>query len=151
MTTAEIELPTEEVAEEAREALRPLSELVRAHDFEDVLLRAQRDSDQVEVRVPRAAYRLFLEVLAQLSNGNAVTIVPVHAELTTQQAAELLNVSRPFLVQLLEKAVIPYRKVGTHRRILAEDVLAYKRKDDERRRAIARELTELADGMGTGY
>lgn len=143
MTVAEIELPTEEVAEEAREALRPLSELVREHEFEGVILRAQRDSDKVEVKVPRAAYRLFLEVLAQLSNGNAVTIVPVHAELTTQQAAELLNVSRPHLVQLLETRAIPFRKVGTHRRVLAADVLAYKRRDDERRREIARELAEL--------
>ena len=151
MTVAEIELPTEAVAEEAREALRPLSELVREHDFEDVLMRAQHDGETADVKIPRAAYRLFLEVLAQLSNGNAVTIVPVHAELTTQQAAELLNVSRPHLVQLLERNVIPYRKVGAHRRILAADVLAYKRKDDERRREAARELTRLAEGMGTGY
>ena len=97
MTVAELELPSEEVADEAREALRPLSELVREHKFEEVLLRAQRDGEKVEVKVPRAAYQLFLEVLAQLANGNAVTIVPVHAELTTQQAAELLNVKRSTL------------------------------------------------------
>ena len=105
----------------------------------------------MEVKVPRAAYRLFLEVLAQLSIGNAVTIVPVHAELTTQKAAELLNVSRPHVVQLLEAGTIPFRKVGTHRRVLAADVLAYKRKDDERRREIARELTELGQGMDADY
>jgi excisionase family DNA binding protein len=128
----------------------PIGEL-REHAFEDVLLSAKRDSEQVEVRVPRAAYHLFLEVLAQLSNGNAVIIIPVHAELTTQQAAVLLNVSRPHLVQLLERKTIPYRKVGTHRRILAADVLAYKRRDEEERRKIARELTQLADGTGTGY
>ena len=90
-------------------------------------------------------------MLAQLANGNAVTIVPVHAELTTQQAAELLNVSRPHLVHLLETGTIPFRKVGTHRRVYAADVLAYKRKDGERRCQIARELTELGQGMGTGY
>jgi excisionase family DNA binding protein len=151
MTVAEIELPTEEVAENAREALCQLSELVRKHAFEDVLLLAKRDAQQVEVKVPHAAYRLFLEVLAQLSRGNAVTIVPMHHELTTQQAAELLNVSRPHLVHLLEMKTIPYRKVGTHRRVLAADVLAYKRKDDARRKDVASELTRLADDMGTGY
>lgn len=151
MTVAEIEIPSSQVSREAQEALRPLSELVRAHEFEDVLLRAERDGDEAEARVPRAAYRLFLEVLAQLANGNAVTIVPIHAELTTQQAAELLNVSRPFLVQLLESGAIPYRKVGTHRRIFAKDLLTYKQKDEARRRQAARELTQEAEDLGLGY
>jgi excisionase family DNA binding protein len=142
MTETEIELPTEAVAEEARRALRPLAALVRQRRFDRVLVRAQRDREIVEVKVPRAAYSLFLEVLTQLSNGNAVTIVPIRAELTTQEAADLLNCSRPHVVHLMEEGVLPFRKVGTHRRVFAADVLAYRRKDDERRREIARELTE---------
>ena len=137
MTVTAIEIPTALVVQQARDALRPLAELVHAKRFDDVRLRAECDGDTVDVTVPRAAYQLLLESLAQLSNGNAVTVVPVHAELTTQQAAALLNVSRPHLVHLLEDGALPFRKVGTHRRVLAEDVIAYKLRDDEQRRQAA--------------
>lgn len=137
MTVTAIEIPTALVVQQARDALRPLAELVHAKRFDDVRLRAECDGDTVDVTVPRAAYQLLLESLAQLSNGNAVTVVPVRAELTTQQAAALLNVSRPHLVHLLEDGALPFRKVGTHRRVLAEDVIAYKLRDDEKRRQAA--------------
>ena len=137
MTVAAIEIPTAVVVQQARDALRPLAELVHAKRFDDVRLRAECDGDTVDVTVPRAAYQLLLGGLAQLSNGNAVTVVPVRAELTTQQAAALLNVSRPHLVHLLEEGALPFRKVGTHRRVLAEDVIAYRLRDDEKRRQAA--------------
>ena len=137
MTVTAIEIPTALVVQQARDALRPLAELVHAKRFDDVRLRAECDGDTVDVTVPRAAYQLLLGGLAQLSNGNAVTVVPVHAELTTQQAAALLNVSRPHLVHLLEDGALPFRKVGTHRRVLAEDVIVYKLRDDEQRRQAA--------------
>lgn len=93
----------------------------------------------------------LIDVLAQVANGNAVTVAPVHADLTTQQAADLLNVSRPFLIKLLEDRRIPYRRVGNRRKVLLTDLLDYKRKDDEYRRSIADELTREAQDLGLDY
>lgn len=105
----------------------------------------------MDVTVPREAFDLFLEVLGQLANGHAVTIVPVHAELTTQQAADMLNVSRPYLVRLLEDGKIPYAKVGSHRRVRAADVVAYKAERDAEHADAARELTKEAQKLKLGY
>lgn len=101
--------------------------------------------------VPKEAFELLLEILGQMANGNAVTIVPVHAELTTQQAADFLNVSRPFLIGLLESGKMPFRKVGTHRRILFNDLLSFKHQDAEFRSRVIDELAEQAQQHGMGY
>jgi excisionase family DNA binding protein len=91
---------------------------------------------------------LLARILAHMAAGQAVSVVPAHAELTTQQAADLLNVSRPFLIGLLDAEEIEYRRVGKHRRMRAESLMDYKRKDDQRRRDVADELTGLSQEMG---
>lgn len=147
------EIPTPEVVQEAQKALRQLSSLAEpGTETASVRVRAEGGNTKASVTVPRQAFDLFLEILGQMANGNAVTILPLHAELTTQQAADLLNVSRPYLVQLLEEEkALPYRRVGTHRRVLAADVLAYKRRDDARRRDVLDELAAEAQKHGLGY
>lgn len=146
------EIPSHKAVTEAKAALRRLAPLAVAEgatrhlSVSAVGMEAER-----AVTLPNQAFELFLEILGQMANGNAVTIIPIHAELTTQQAADLLNVSRPHLVGLLEAGTLPYRRVGTHRRLLAKDVLAYKGRDEARRREVLDELTADAQRNRMGY
>ena len=113
-----------------------------------------KDSDLGEeeaIAIPESAFDLLIEVLTQMSQGNAVTIVPLHAELTTQEAADILNVSRPYFVELLETGKIPFRKVGPRRRVLCEDVLKYKEETDFQRAKILEELAAQAQELNMGY
>lgn len=100
------------------------------------------------IAVPASVHRLLATMLHELARGNAVTIAPVHAELTTQQAADLLNVSRPFLVNLLESGAMPFHRVGTHRRVRLQDVMAYRRARSEERRTALAEMAREAQELG---
>ena len=118
----------------------------------DVQLRLVADGQETAVvTVPAAALTLFLRLLQEMARGHAVTLLPLHTELTTQQAAEVLNVSRPYLIRLLEDGQLPYHKVGTHRRVQLQDVLAYKARTDTNRRAALDELAAEAQRLGLGY
>ena len=103
------------------------------------------------IELPAAAVSLLRNVLEAMASGRSVTIIPDNAELTTVQAADVLNVSRPYLIKLLDEKAIPHRKVGTHRRIRMEDVMAYKVSIDREREEVLDRLTREAQEQGLGY
>jgi excisionase family DNA binding protein len=146
-----LKLPTPQAAQQAQAALRALSSLPRRKLAQGIRVQPEGGGEGVSVTVPREAFELFLEVLGQTANGNAVTIVPVHAELTTQQAADILNVSRPFLIGLLTGGKLPFRLVGSHRRIKFADLMGFKEADDQRRREVLDALTAEGQESGLGY
>lgn len=140
-------LPTEREAKLARESSRLLAASIGCGDSARLKV---IDGNQ-EVNVPVSALRMLVDILAQMAEGNAVTIVPYHAELTTQQAADFLNVSRPYLVGLLERNELSYRKVGSHRRILFKDLVEYQQHSRVERKKALDELAAQAQGLGLGY
>ncbi|MEM8639190.1 MAG: helix-turn-helix domain-containing protein [Cyanobacteria bacterium P01_G01_bin.54] len=148
--------PTPADAELARESgrqlLRLLNEHLVANHSSSIRLCVQTDIETTEmVVIPSSALRLLTDILTQMALGNSVTLMPIHAELTTQQAADLLNVSRPFLIGLLDEGKIPYRKVGTHRRIRFDDLMAYKQEIDQQRLTALEALANEAQNLDMGY
>ncbi len=103
------------------------------------------------VTIPTVALSLLIEILRQMADGNTVSIIPVKKELTTQEAADILQVSRPYLVELLESGEIPYRKVGTRRQVLTQDVINYKNRIDAARAQTLAELSAQAQELNMGY
>jgi excisionase family DNA binding protein len=100
------------------------------------------------VKLPRGLGEILRQILANAAAGRAVAVMPDHAELTTQQAADILKVSRPYLIKLVEDGAIEYRKVGTHRRIQAASVHEYRRKMELDSKQAADEPTELTEELG---
>lgn len=135
----------------ARESGRALATVLRRRSAAQQIDFRDAKGGVHAVRVPTAALRLLQEVLAEIGQGNAVSITAIHAELTTQEAADFLNVSRPFLVQLLEQGAMPFHKTGTHRRVRYRDVIAYKKRIDAGRRMALDELAAEAQALGMGY
>ena len=143
--------PTPADTQLAQESSRRLTKILGTRT-QDVQVRVQPEGGEDEtITIPLPAFRLLADILTEMAKGNAVTLIPVHAELTTQQAADLLNVSRPYLIELLEKGEIPFRKVGTHRRVLFQDLRAYKEKTEQSRLKALDELSALDQELGFGY
>lgn len=126
-------------------------------DLNQILDERHKPSQEVDVtiqghtkvvKLPRALGEILRQILANTAAGRGVAVMPAHAELTTQQAADMLNVSRPYLIKLVEDGVIECRKVGTHRRIQAASVRDYQRKMELDSKKAADELTELTEELG---
>jgi len=153
-TTFERAQPNDQDVELAKSALERVKRYLAQHrgdEHEPVRVTVEEDaggSTREPLALPRVVVDLMARVLAHMAAGQSVAIVPSNAELTTQQAADLLNVSRPYLIGLLKEGKIDHRLVGTHRRIVAASLLEYQRKDDASRRLAADELVALTQEMG---
>jgi excisionase family DNA binding protein len=146
-------IPTEEEVGLARSSSQRLTAYLQDRSPQ-LTIQIMQDSglgEKESIAIPASAFDLLIEVLTQMAQGNAVTIVPLHAELTTQEAADILNVSRPYFVELLEAGKIPFRKVGTRRRVFCEDVLNYKKEIDSQRMKVLEELAAQAQELNMGY
>ena len=138
-------VPTEQDVATATESSRLLSKIDGKRD-----LRVHLETGEILV-LPKAAARLLHHLLIEMSRGNAVTLIPLHAELTTQEAAEFLNVSRPYVIRLLETGKVKHRKVGTHRRIKFSDLQDFKKRQDDASDAALDELAKQAQELNMGY
>ena len=137
-------------------------EAIIARTSKQLLARFAREDQPLTVRVvdadhdeplelPAGAVTLLLDILGAMASGHGVTLIPEDAELTTVQAADILHVSRPFLIKLLDEGQIPYRRVGKHRRIRMEDVMNYKLASDLEREAALDRLVQDAQEQNMGY
>lgn len=136
-------------------ALKALPTITRAVDLFErrrkaVLIEVD-DLDDLNIEVPVKIFRMLKEILTHMAEGKAFSLIPADSEISTQQAAEMLNVSRPHIVKLLETGKIPYHKVGKHRRIRLEDFLAYKKHMTKTRKRALQELADQAQELDMGY
>lgn len=143
-------LPTDQEMALAKEGSRELSMVMETKEGVQEFTVRHGESKQT-LRLPSSAIQLLMDVLVNLGQGNAVQVVPVHAELTTQQAADLLMVSRPHLVKLLDEGKITFRKVGTHRRVPYGALLAFKEQEAQARSAALDALAAEAQELDMGY
>ena len=114
-------------------------------------IRIQIQDSSKPIEVPSKALKLLYTILEHMSDGKSVSVMPTESELSTQQAADLLNVSRPHLIKLLENEIIPYRMVGKHRRVFLKDILLYQKIQDKERSNQLDYLTAQAQELNLGY
>lgn len=148
-TTDQVSAETASLAAQAARALAPL----QRHDepAATVSIKPLELPDTPAVRIPVAALNLLVEILSQMANGHAVTVVPQHAELTTHQAAKILNVSRPHLISLLDAGKIKFRRVGSHRRIRMDDLVRYQKEEEQAAEKVLEGLAAEAQKLKLGY
>ncbi len=142
-------LPTPQDVAAAQRTCRTLSPFGGTGQSLQLRFKARKAEQTIDL--PAGAIDLLVQILEAMAAGKGVTLIPENVELSTVQAAEALNVSRPHLLKLLDQKAIPHRKVGTHRRIRIEDVMAYKNTIDREREQILDQLTQDAQNQDMGY
>jgi excisionase family DNA binding protein len=135
----------------AKRASDEIASFLSQDKNKDVQFVIKKQKKEVTFFLSPSIIELLFRTLLQIAQGNAVTLVPVHAELTTQEAANLLNVSRPYLIRLLEGKKIPFHKVGRHRRVFFRDLLVYREKSKAKNKKARIELTKQAQDYDLGY
>jgi excisionase family DNA binding protein len=137
--------------EVARQASRRLGRLLGQEPQVNLRCQTRKTKRPASVPIPMTAFRMLVQILAEMGEGKAVTMVPLQREMTTQEAADFLEMSRPSLLKLLEQGGIRFRRIGKHRRVLFEDLVDYRRQTMSDRHAALDELTEQAQKLGLGY
>lgn len=137
------------IAEKSVPYLKLSSEKVRQNKAGGTQVKIMETGDLITI--PRKALFLLTEILEKMAMGKSITIIPSDSNITTQQAADILNVSRPFVVKMLEKGDIPFNKVGTHRRIKLSDIISYDKMSSEQRSENLDFLAQQAQNLNLGY
>jgi excisionase family DNA binding protein len=139
-------IPSEDDTKLSQESSRILTTYLspNVHHIEIVAA----DGNKYPATIPAAAYHLLVDALTQMAQGNAVSLIPIHAELTTQEAADLLNVSRPYLIKQIELGEIPHHKIGKHRRIHFNDLMVYKDRIDLETAQGLTEMVAISQELG---
>jgi excisionase family DNA binding protein len=137
------------------QTLKP-NDIKAARELSQILAQLAGRSTQVQIgseliTMPKNVVQIMLEVMTQVANGQQVSVLPKDTDLTTAETADLLNVSRPYVVQLLNEGKLPFRMVGTHRRVLLEDAVQYKETQRKKSLEIMAELSKEAQDLGYGY
>ncbi len=135
----------------ATESLFNLSKAATTPEAKSNVVEIKIQGSEEVITVPRKAFDLFFKILASMSEGMSVSLISSDSEISTQQAADMLHVSRPHIVKLLEQGTIPFRKVGSHRRILLEDLIRYEAKLKGQRNKSLKFLAKQAQDLNLGY
>ena len=149
VTESTTDIPEPKDADLARVSAQALASRLAGNPKRVAIRFVDASPDVIELPLP--AVRLLIELLNEMAQGNSVSLISTHAELATQYAADLINVSRGFLVKLLERQEIPHRKVGTHRRVMFSDLKAYDTRSRRERSKALDELAAVGQALGLGY
>ena len=141
--------PTKNEQKMASETLANLSSAISKHGQDIVRISIQESKEYFSI--PKKALEFLSHILSIMAEGKAISIIPSESELSTQQAADILGVSRPHIVKLLEQGIIPFKKAGAHRRILLEDLMQYAEQQKETRKTSLKFLAKQAQELNLGY